>query len=404
MSTRPRRILYVHHRPELGGAPSSLSQLLRVLDRSRYEPHVYCPEGPVTKLFEAAGAVVHEGPVAAFTHIWASTYRGRRWMLLGHELRKLPRHVHAFERILDETPFDLVHLNDSPLVVAAWMAHRRRLPVVWHLRSALPETGGRRSAVLRTAVSRLGTTSIAITRDVATSFQVPAEIIPNSVDLDAFRPGDAGEARTVLELDREGPIVTFVGFLYPSKGFREFITAANLLERRGIRATYLMVGGPVRGAEFFETRLGRAAELLGLARDHEREAAALAVSLGLGDRLRFVAFTPDTPRVYQASDVIVAPSRGPELGRPLIEAAACGRPVVASGSLDGAEIVLPGVTGMLIPRRSPDALAATLAQLLEDPERRRRIGAAARRHAEESFDQHRNAERVTALYERILSS
>ncbi len=86
----PIPVLFVHHRSELGGAPESLSYVIRELDRERFEPHVYCPPGPAADLFREAGAIVHTGAVAGFTHIWASTYRGRRWLLFGRELARLP--------------------------------------------------------------------------------------------------------------------------------------------------------------------------------------------------------------------------------------------------------------------------------------------------------------------------
>src|SRR5207245_9361335 len=77
-------ILYVHHRPQLGGAPSSLAQLIRNLD-PRFEPHVFCPEGPAAELFAAVGAKVHTGAVSIFAHAWDSPYVGLRWRLLGRE-------------------------------------------------------------------------------------------------------------------------------------------------------------------------------------------------------------------------------------------------------------------------------------------------------------------------------
>jgi glycosyltransferase involved in cell wall biosynthesis len=399
-----KKILYVHHRPELGGAPSSLSHLIAALDRARFEPHVYCPPGPVTRLFESVGAFVHEGPVSSFTHIWASTYRGRRWMLLARELQKLPRHLVTLERTLRSESFDIVHLNDSPLVAAAWLARRRRLPIVWHLRSALPGHPDRRTAFLQRTIASWSTQSLAITRDVASSFGVNAEIVPNGVDLTHFQPGDHALARQELGLRGNLPVVTFLGFLYPSKGFRDFIVAASLLNRRGARAQFLIVGGPVRGAEFFSSRLGRAAGAIGLARDYGAEALSLVKALGLDADVQFLPFTKETPLVYQASDIVVAPSRGPELGRPVIEAAACGRPVIASGSLDGAGILLPSVTGELVPRRSPDALAAALDRLLGDEGKRREMGVAAREHAIRTFDQSRNGERVMEIYDRMLGS
>src|SRR5436309_6907408 len=143
----PIPVLFVHHRSELGGAPESLSYLIRELDRDRFEPHVYCPPGPAADLFREAGAVVHTGAVSGFTHIWASTYRGRRWLLLARELVRLPSHARQFRRTLRAQRFELVHFNDSPLIPAAYLAQRAVLPVLCHLRSALPEPGnGRRSA------------------------------------------------------------------------------------------------------------------------------------------------------------------------------------------------------------------------------------------------------------------
>src|SRR5918995_4765901 len=193
---RPIPVLFVHHRSELGGAPESLSYLIRELDRELFEPHVYCPPGPAADLFREAGAVVHTGAVSGFTHIWASTYRGRRWLLFGRELALLPLHVAQFRRAVRRGRFELVHFNDSPLIPAAWLARHEGLPVVWHLRSALPDGGrDRRSRLVRSAIRRLATTSIAITHDVASVFGVGSTVVANSVDLGRFPPRDARAAQ-----------------------------------------------------------------------------------------------------------------------------------------------------------------------------------------------------------------
>ena len=296
-----------------------------------------------------------------------------------------------------------MHLNDSPLIGAAWLARRRKLPVVWHLRSALADDNGLRTRLVRAAVRRFATTSIAINDDVARSFGVGSEVIPNAVRLDQFRPGDSKAAKNALGFPPDTPIASYFGFIYPSKGYRDFIEAASLLRARGIEATFLMVGGPVRGEAFFMTIKGRLIDFLGLAKNHEVEVRELVQRLGLQDNVRVVSFTQDTVGLYQASDVVVSPSRGTELGRPVIEASACGRALVATGSLSGAGIVRPGETGLLVPQRSPDVLAAALEQLLGDDDLRARLGANAREHAETHFDAHRNAERVIEIYETLLS-
>jgi len=402
---RPVRILYVHHRSELGGSPSSLLHVIQRLDRRLFEPHIFCPPGPAATAFAEAGAVLHTGPVAAFTHIWASTYRGRRWVLLVRELFNLPRHLLAFARTLRGNDFAIVHLNDSPMIAAAWLARRRRIPVVWHLRSALPlREGPRRSRYLRRTVGHYATASIAINDDVGASFGVGSETIPNPVDLERFRPGDPSDAKRSLGLEPDQVVIAFFGFLYPLKGFHDFIRAAALLKSQGVDAKYLIVGGAVRGRAFFETTFGWTLLRLGLATDYDADARELVQRLGLVDDVQFIPFTLETEALYGASDIVVSPSRGPELGRPVLEGAACGCPVVASGSLGGARIVLPEQTGMLVPRRSPDALAAALRELATDPALRSTLGDRARRHAESEFDADVSTRRVVSIYERILGA
>ncbi len=404
MPDRPRTpVLFVHHRSELGGAPASLSYLIRELDDEQFEPHIYCPPGPAAELFRESGARVHTGAVSGFTHIWASTYRGRRWLLFARELVLLPQHVLQFRRALRRHRFELVHFNDSPLIPAAWLARHEHLPVVWHLRSALPDGGrDRRSAFVRAAIRRLATTSIAINHDVGNVFGVGSTVVPNSVDLHRFRPGDQETAKAALGLPRERPVVSYFGFVYPSKGFREFIEAAALLRDRGLEASYLIVGGAVRGEEFFQTVVGRTLQLADLTRNYESEANDLVAELGLTDDVRFIPFTQDTANLYQASDVVVAPSQGPELGRPVIEAAASGVPVVASGSRTGGGVVVPGETGLLVEDFGPETLADAVSSLLRDDETRKRLGHAARKHAERNFDPAKNARRIEAIYRRIL--
>jgi glycosyltransferase involved in cell wall biosynthesis len=404
MTPAPRPILFVHHRPELGGAPTSLVYLIERLDRARFEAHVFCPDGPVAELFEDAGAIVHRGRVAGFTHIWASTYAGRRWALLGRELLRLPGHLSDFSEALRAKDFALVHLNDSPLVAAAWLARRAGIPVVWHLRSALPEREGPiRSRLLRAAIKRLSSETVSINRDVGRSFGVSGPIVANPVDLKRFAPADIGRAKTRLGLDPDRPVVAFFGFLYASKGYREFLQAAGLVRRRGVDATYIVVGGAVRSAAYFKTSTGRTLERLGMAQDFETDARELVHRLRLDTSVQFLPFTTETASLYQASDVVVAPSRGPELARPILEASACGCAVIASGSLSGAGLLLPGETGFIVPRRSPDALAATLERLLTDGELRKRVGLAARAHAEELFDAEKAASRTFAVYDRLLA-
>lgn len=402
MATLRRRILFVHHRPELGGAPTSLSYLIRELDPAEFDVHVFCPKGPVVELFRDAGATVHTGSVAAFTHIWASTYRGRRWLLFVRELARLPKHVVDFRRVLRRYRPALVHVNDSPLIAAGWLARRDGISVVWHLRSALPrDDDGSRTRFMRRTIGRLAEATFAINDDVAASFGLSSHVVPNSVDLAEFRPRSPEDSHAAAEPGNRA-VVMYFGFLYPSKGFEEFIRAARAILDRGYNARFVIVGGAVRGSAFFRTVHGRLLRRLGLARAYDEEARALVAELRLEDTVAFVPFTRNTAQHYRWADVVVAPSRGPELGRPVIEAAASGVPVVASGSTTGGGIVIARETGVLVEAPGAEPLADAIAGLLADRKAAERMSAAARRHAEQTFDPAANAAAIRAIYDAIV--
>jgi len=132
------------------------------------------------------------------------------------------------------------------------------------------------------------------------------------------------------------------------------------------------------------------------------EAAARAA--GLAERVRFLGPVPheELPRLLAVSDVLVATSFASEtFGIALVEAQACGVPVVASRFGGFPEVVQDGVTGLLVPPQDPAALAGALREVLADPARRSRMGAAGRRWVAEQFHWERVAERVLEAYHHV---
>jgi len=101
--------------------------------------------------------------------------------------------------------------------------------------------------------------------------------------------------------------------------------------------------------------------------------------------------------------VFVLPSREEGLPISVLEAMAAGLPVVASRVGGIPELVVDGETGLLVPPRDPQAMAAALRRLVDDPDLRRRLGAAGRARAEELFDLPAFRQAHLDLYERLLS-
>jgi glycosyltransferase involved in cell wall biosynthesis len=147
---------------------------------------------------------------------------------------------------------------------------------------------------------------------------------------------------------------------------------------------------------------GRALALTNLLTDEESAIKDLVAAKGLSQHFSFLPFTAETGEIYNALDIVTFPNQGVGLGRPVLEAATYGKPVVASGSVDGAGVLLPGETGLLLQDASPEHLAAALRLLIDDPDLRHRLGEAAAEHARLRFDPARNARAVERVYDELL--
>jgi glycosyltransferase involved in cell wall biosynthesis len=114
---------------------------------------------------------------------------------------------------------------------------------------------------------------------------------------------------------------------------------------------------------------------------------------------------PELFALYRAADVVVVPSIWPEpLSRVLLEAMQLGRPVVATAVGGTPEVVEHGVTGLLVPRRDPEALAKAMTELLLDPARRAAMGQAAVKRAVSVFSEDRLVGQLLAAYDSVLGA
>ena len=126
------------------------------------------------------------------------------------------------------------------------------------------------------------------------------------------------------------------------------------------------------------------------------ECRALAETLGVASRVRFPGFVQNTKDYYQAADLCVSSSRSEGLPFNIMEAMACGLPVIASDVKGHQDLVHPGVTGLLYPFGDADAFSGAVHQL-DNPQRRQQMGRAARQ-AILPFDIQPVFEELTTLY------
>jgi len=134
--------------------------------------------------------------------------------------------------------------------------------------------------------------------------------------------------------------------------------------------------------------------------DLERQIKAL----GLERRIRLHGTELDPRPMYGAFDVVAQSSMSEGLPNVLLEAAGAGRPIVATAAGGSSEIVIDGETGLLVPIEGLEALTGALRRAIQDPDLRRRIGAAARVHVDAKFGMARYVREFADLYEELAES
>jgi len=216
-------------------------------------------------------------------------------------------------------------------------------------------------------------------------------VIHPGTDPTHFRPGaDAVDLRARLGLPDGGTrwLVT-VGRLQQHKGMDTVIAALPAILARAPDVRYAVAGtGP----------------------DRER-LEQLAHKLGLGDRVRFLGGVSDRelPALYNLASVYVGASRRAErlgvegFGIALVEASACGRPVVAGNSGGIPDAVRDGETGFLVPPEEPAAFADAICRLLADPAAAQRMGQNGRRAVETYFNWDRVVRDLREIESQVVS-
>lgn len=192
------------------------------------------------------------------------------------------------------------------------------------------------------------------------------------VNLAAYAP--------VPEPEGSVPMVVLPARVLKEKGVREFALAARRLAEAGVAAEYVIAGTPDSENP---SSLSQA------------DVANLESTFGV----RSLGFVDDMPALLARSAVICLPSYREGMPKALAEAAAAGRPLVATDVPGCREAVVNGENGLLVAVRDPAALAEALGKLLRNASLRREMGLASRRLAEERFDEDVLIARTLALYE-----
>lgn len=313
----------------------------------------------------------------------------------------------------DEIHYDLIHSN---FWMSGWVATelRRRLDIpVVQIFHAMGKTKRRHQRKVDTSPGNRIKTEMNVVASVDKIIaQCPNEraelvddyradsdkiaLIPSAVNTNIFNPVAQDEARRYVGLEMGKKVIVYVGRLLPRKDIRNIVRALALLARQSENGEdvplLLVVGG-----ESEDPNPNATSEI--------DELQKLARELEVTEHVRFAGKRqPEVLRYYySAADVAVTTPWYEPFGLTPLEAMACGRPVIGSAIGGITFTIKDGETGLLVPPRDPEALAAALQRLFDQPVVRKRMGVAARKRVQREFSWPIVAMRTGALYDKTLA-
>jgi glycosyltransferase involved in cell wall biosynthesis len=321
-----------------------------------------------------------------------------RLTLLFRVVKVLPsvaQYLGKFRQAIRKINPDIIHSNGIKTHLLTALAGSMDVPVIWHIHDFY----GSRPLMARALrwLSKGATLGIAISEAVAqdaraTLPRLPIEVIYNSVDVNYFSPGLATQAdladlpvgkpiseknrplprlntleklTSPVEPIRVGLVATFARwkghdiFLEAAAQVIRVRKAASLREHRpDLNVRFYIVGGPIyktKGSQFSEEEL--------------RELASV---LQIQDNVDFIGFQQNIAEVYRWLDIVVHASTQPEpFGLAIVEAMACGKPVIVSPAGGAAELFTHNYDAVGVPPGDRAALASAIEHLIDNPHQRK---------------------------------
>ena len=372
---KPFRILNVFPGAGVGGVTTGLLGILRHLDQTQYQTTVVASnQSPAVKLFRKCG-------ISCF-------------------VLPMKHRVEYLKRLIQQEGIQLVQSCDSA-TEGARAAYQMGVPHAWYIAGKLEATfsGLSRQSleIFQAMIDHLShavvVPSKALAREVFPNLP-PAKlhIIPWGVEINSqTRVHSRGWLKKQLRIPERAPLIAMVGNFYPAKRHFDFLRAAALIHRALPRARFLIAGnciGNSRSTSQASTRY------------HARVIDQIE-RLSLHQAITIAHFsTTERDAWYSEFDLLLVSSYD-SMSQALLEAGACGVPLVAADTGGNPEVIQNGRSGLLVPYRGYREMAQAALQILRNPNLAKRLGQAARKRILSKFTVAQQAKRFEHFY-RIL--
>lgn len=365
----PKNILYLAHHGDIrGGGQISLLELLKNLDTTRFKPVVACPsEGSLVEEIHKLNITTKIIPMLP---------------LRGYKNLLVPIIVSKIVNLVRKERIHLIHSNSSKCALYGSIAAKIiNIPHIWHVRVSKKEK------LLDKSLATLTTRIIVVSNFVNQRFNWLSNrkisLVYNGVDTHKFKPENhENSIRKEFKIPQSTLLTGTVGQLLPYKGHKFLISAIKEVIQKKQDIRFLIVGN--------ERKPGYKRELLNQVKD-----------LKLQNWIIFKEFRRDMSEIFNALDLFVFPSIKEHFGRVLIEAMACGKPVIAIKT-GGVPEIVDEETGILVPPMDSGAIADAILYMIKNRDEAKLMGINARKRVKKLFSLEKHARRIERIYKKLL--
>lgn len=374
-----KKILLYTDTPQTGGAELQIFLLAKFLDKTQFEPILACSNFPILDK-------------------WCEKFRKENIQVfrLNVKHKHDPRHYFQLKKILKENQIDLLHLhlwNPASCRYGFRAGISLKIPIITTEHDPF-ELSWLKNVYKKKALKKVSKI-IAISHDnqkqlekLYHEHQNKIKTIHNGIDINWWQSQLLGykvsnhwrTKEEIFKAKKSTLIITTIAELHERKGLKYLIEAIPEVVEKFSNVKFVIIG---EGGE-------------------RKNLENLAEKLKLQNHLIFLGRQKEIPKLLESSEIFVLPSIREGFGLVNCEAMISGLPVIASNIGGIAEIVKDGETGILVPAQNPQALAESLIELIENPEKRQKFGQAGRRQVIENFDAKKMAEQYGKVYQEML--
>lgn len=372
-----KRVAFIFNHPFfLGGGEISLFELIKNLDRARFDPIAIVPNsGQIENKLRVKNIDVYINPFPSFKYIFN-----------GSPLISLMK----FIKVLRLKKVEILHANGSRVALYAGIAGRiLGIPIIWHVRETVQDfycydnlLGCLSSKIICVSKSvqkkRFGRFGSCIKKKIL--------VVYNGVDTKLFKKNRTARDRVRNELCLDNQILFgIVGNFVPLKGQNFFLKGFALAIKRMpfLDAKVLLIGRPLDKA-YYESLI------------------RLSNQLDIGNKIIFKYYRPNIQEILSALDVFVLPSKREGFSRSMLEAMSCSLPIIATKISEIEEAITDNQNGILVDFMDKEKMAYAIIKLCNDESMRKEIGTGNQLVVDRKFNMFLHAKAIESIYLKII--